>query len=125
MVLSLEDIEDLLKVQEDLLAKELKAKNPAGIAKLYHPDAVIVHKGLNKVAYGREEIEKTYQPFVESTEEFEVRPTYAESSADGQYLIRRGYWSIAGSSKEFPFEQIYKKHEGKYLIYHDEFSQES
>jgi hypothetical protein len=47
------EVESLLKGPEDSMEREMKAKNPAAIAQLYHPDAVIVHKGV-KVSYGRD-----------------------------------------------------------------------
>jgi hypothetical protein len=50
-----------------------------------------------------------------------TKPLYAGSSADGEYLIRRGLFKFGPNPKDFPFEQIYKKVNGKYLIYHDEF----
>jgi hypothetical protein len=53
--------------------------------------------------------------------EFQTKHTYAAASDDGDYLTRRGVWTITGNAKEFKFEQIYKKVDGKYLIYHDEF----
>lgn len=47
------EIETLLKKEEAELEKQLKAKDPAAIAQLYHPDAVLVHRGV-KTSYGRE-----------------------------------------------------------------------
>jgi hypothetical protein len=55
------------------------------------------------------------------TVEFQVKPTYAAASDDGEYLIRRGVWAMTGNDKEFRYEQVYKKVGGQYLIYHDEF----
>jgi hypothetical protein len=47
---------------------------------------------------------------------------YAESTSDGEYLVWKGTYQIGSTdAKEHPFEVIYKKHDGVYLIYHDEF----
>lgn len=70
------------------------------------------------------EIQKVYELFVQMTGEFVVRPDYAGASEDGEYLIRRGVWTVSDNPKEFEYEQVYKKVNGKYLIYHDEFSYE-
>jgi hypothetical protein len=49
----------------------------------------------------------------------ENKPSYSTSSTDGEYLIRRGTFPFAG--KDFPYEVIYKKVNGEYLVYHDEY----
>lgn len=60
------------------------------------------------------------KPFLESgNNDSIVKPLYGEASSDGEYLIRRATFSFNG--KDFPFEQIYKKVNNEYLIYHDEF----
>jgi hypothetical protein len=47
---------------------------------------------------------------------------YQESTSDGEYLIWRGNYQIGGAdAKKHPLEQIYKKYNGEYLVYHDEF----
>ncbi|KAI6174609.1 hypothetical protein M3Y97_01009800 [Aphelenchoides bicaudatus] len=124
MALSKQQVEELLKGLEKKQADDLKAKNLDGIASHYHPDATLIHKGV-KAYYGREEIKEAFKPFLAASnndsDEIPTTPLYAESSADGQYLIRRGTYKFGQNPKDFPFEQIYKKVDGHYLIYHDEF----
>ncbi|KAI6223820.1 hypothetical protein M3Y99_01422800 [Aphelenchoides fujianensis] len=124
MVLSNEQIESHLKALEAEQEKHLKAKNTDGLTACYHKDAVLIHKG-HKASYGHAEIKAAFDGFVGTGLEFETKPKYAAASADGEYLIRRGVFTMAGDSREFPFEQIYKKEGGKYLIYHDEFEFEA
>lgn len=56
---------------------------------------------------------------------FQIKPTYAVEADNGEYLIRRGTYTVTGNPKTFEYEQIYKKVGGKYLIYHDEFTFEA
>jgi hypothetical protein len=69
------------------------------------------------------EIREAFKPFfaASSDEAKPIKPLYAGSSGDGEYLIRRGTYTIGANPKDWPFEQIYKKTNGNYLLYHDEF----
>ncbi|KAI6174610.1 hypothetical protein M3Y97_01009900 [Aphelenchoides bicaudatus] len=126
MALSKEQLEEILVELEKKQIEDLKAKNLDGIGSHYHPDAVMVNKTAKKAYYGREEIKESFKPFFEAyatgTNPTPSKPSYAGSSGDGEYIIRRGTYTFGSDPKEFPFEVIYKKHEGKYLAYHDEFS---
>jgi lipopolysaccharide export system protein LptA len=68
------------------------------------------------------EIQKAYEPFCQMEAKFETNPNYAAEADNGEYLIRRGTYIVVGNPKVFEYEQIYKKVNGTYLIYHDEFS---
>jgi hypothetical protein len=69
------------------------------------------------------EIREAYKPFlaVAPDESKPIKPLYSGSSADGEYLIRRGTFPVGPDATYWPFEQIYKKVNGEYLLYHDEF----
>jgi hypothetical protein len=67
-------------------------------------------------------VKEAYKPFLEGTFDASIKPHgYAAEADNGEYLIRRSTYTVGKNPKEFAFEQIYKKHNGKYLIYHDEF----
>lgn len=50
-----------------------------------------------------------------------IKRLYSNLTFDGEYLIRRGAFKFGDSPKDHPFEQIYKKVDGEYLIYLDAF----
>src|SRR4051812_32494460 len=54
------------------------------------------------------------------TTDWPITTTYVESSGDGEYIIQRGTYRVGPDTKEYPFETIYRKHNGKYLILHED-----
>ena len=129
------EAEAKLKELEAEIGKAFGAKDLDALMNHYHPDAVMIHKGV-KSYYGLEGLNITLTPWVDFTEirgglktfldhstgapeEMAVKPLYAGISIDGLYLIRRGTFHATG--QDWPMEQIYKKEGDKYLVYHDEF----
>jgi hypothetical protein len=59
--------------------------------------------------------------FLQADFETELTTDYVAEAGNGEYLIRRGKYSVPGNPEEFAFVLIYKKENGKYLILRDEF----
>jgi ketosteroid isomerase-like protein len=130
------EIENLFKPLEEQFFKHLKAGDTAAIANMYHPNAVLVHRGV-RAYFGREgllnlellkdvfiEIQKSCEQFCQMSDSFVMKPNYVAEAGNGEYLIFRGTYTMGDHSKTFEYEQIYKKVDGNYLLYHDEFSYE-
>lgn len=49
-----------------------------------------------------------------------LKTTYVESSRDGEFIIRGGTYQFGTSTKEHRFDVIFRKLNGKYLIYHQD-----
>ncbi|KAI6198188.1 hypothetical protein M3Y94_01315500 [Aphelenchoides besseyi] len=120
MGLSKEEIEQHLKTLEDEQGKHIKEKNLDALVECYHPHATLIHKGA-KASYGRDEIRKHLEPFTQMDVEFKMTPIYSAATDDGNYLIRRLTYTLGDNPNANNVEQIYKKEDGRYLIYHDEF----
>ncbi|KAI1703347.1 hypothetical protein DdX_14983 [Ditylenchus destructor] len=122
MQLSQEEVNSLINGLEQDFRKAWSNKDAAALAQMYHPQAAFVITGVN-CDFGREAIQKSLESFLSSSPPpFELHAELCAEAAKGEYLITRGYYVTADGTKK-PYEQIFKRNaEGKYLIYHDEFS---
>lgn len=68
------------------------------------------------------ELKKAAEPFCALVDQVKNVNNFAAEANNGEYLIRRGTYTVSGNPKTFEFEHIYKKVNGTYLMYHDEFS---
>uniref|UniRef100_A0A914DR03 DUF4440 domain-containing protein n=1 Tax=Acrobeloides nanus TaxID=290746 RepID=A0A914DR03_9BILA len=120
-MLTKEEIGEHLSGIHEEFQKLYKAKNLDAIVNNYHPDAVIIHAGKG-TKYGKEEIANTIKEYLESSGDYHVFPTKRDATSDGEYLFEQGHFEVKVSSGETMkacYETIYKKTNGKYLVYHD------
>ncbi|KAE9552610.1 hypothetical protein FO519_004158, partial [Halicephalobus sp. NKZ332] len=114
-------IDARLKEVQDHFAEVWGTGDPAKVADLYHPQAVMVHAGKKSI-YGREAIIETFKELLASPSDFSTVVDKNLEAGGGEYLIQKGRFLLTGQEGEFPYEQIFKRQEdGSYLIYHDEF----
>jgi hypothetical protein len=140
--LKFSEIRRILKELEVSREADVKSKDLDRIVtNNYHPNGVIVHRGLDgvKTFYGSEGLlnfyatifftqnfpgqKEAYRPFllIDNTDS-PITTTYAESSGDGEFIIQRGTYRAGSNTKEHPFETIFQKLNDKYLIYHEDYS---
>ncbi|KAI6241146.1 SnoaL-like domain-containing protein [Aphelenchoides fujianensis] len=120
MGLSKAEVEKIVAQLDREQEEAFKSKDLGAVLRLYHPQAVIVHKN-HSVSYGEEQIRKHLEPFMHFDAPFKTTPTYAQATEDGAYLIRRLSYTVGDNPRKFAIEQIYKKVDGRYLIFHDEY----
>ncbi|KAI1698871.1 hypothetical protein DdX_17669 [Ditylenchus destructor] len=122
MPLSQKEVDCLMHGLEEEFRKAFTDRDAKAIAELYHPQATLVFTGV-KCDYGREAILKTYQEFMAAAPApFQIFPELNAEAANGEYLITRGKYTWKDDEKKH-YEQVFKKGaDGKYLIYHDEFT---
>ncbi|KAI1700121.1 hypothetical protein Ddc_18231 [Ditylenchus destructor] len=122
MPLSQKEVDSLMHGLEEAFRKAFFAQDAKAISEMYHPQATFVMTGV-KCDFGREAIFKAYQEWLASKPvAFQLFPELNAEAANGEYLITRGKYSWKDDEKK-PYEQVYKKGaDGKYLIYHDEFT---
>ncbi|KAI6239992.1 hypothetical protein M3Y99_00513800 [Aphelenchoides fujianensis] len=120
MVLSKAEIEKIVAELDREQEEAFKSKDLAALLRLYHPQAVLVHKN-HSALYGEEQIRKHLEPFMKLDNAFKTTSTYAETTPDGVYLIRRLTYTVGGNPRPNAVELIYKKDDGRYLLLHDEY----
>ncbi|PIO77690.1 hypothetical protein TELCIR_00177 [Teladorsagia circumcincta] len=101
-----------------------KTGDGAAAAKFYHTQGVIVEKGKN-AKFGREEIAKMYNEFWEkigphnfvmSNETYQGTDDYLIIASDFESHSEKGTGDFKGK-----FIHIWKKEDGQWTIYHEEF----
>ncbi|KAI1698196.1 hypothetical protein Ddc_19239 [Ditylenchus destructor] len=119
---SISEVDTLMHGLEEAFKKAFFDQDAKAIAEMYHPQATLVVTGV-KCDFGREAILKVYQEWLASKPPpFQIFPELNAEAANGEYLITRGKYTSKDDEKK-PYEQVYKKGaDGKYLIYHDEFT---
>ncbi|PAV58850.1 hypothetical protein WR25_08857 [Diploscapter pachys] len=124
MALSTEQIHEILKELEVSRAADLKSKDlDRLVTNNYHPDGIMIMHGPDgvKTFYGREAHKEAVRPFLfADNTDSQLTTTYVESSRDGEFIIRCGTYQFGSSTKEHKFEVIFRKLNGKYLIYHQD-----
>ncbi|VDL79393.1 unnamed protein product [Nippostrongylus brasiliensis] len=90
----------------------------------YHPDAVSVDKGRN-IAYGIQGIKQMYSKYFGAygPTKFEVTDEKYQGTED--YLVlhcRCKMESKIQGAEDVRIVSIWKKHDGKWLVYHEEYS---
>uniref|UniRef100_A0A7E4ZRN8 SnoaL-like domain-containing protein n=1 Tax=Panagrellus redivivus TaxID=6233 RepID=A0A7E4ZRN8_PANRE len=122
-MVSQKEIDEIIEKIESDYSVDLEAGNYDKVAEYYHPDAALVHAGNNGFV-GRKAIGKTLAAFAQNDKNFKatlVRNIIA--GTDAEFVIHEGtYTSDSLKGKQLPYRQIFKKENGKYLIYHDEFT---
>ncbi|KAI1701392.1 hypothetical protein Ddc_17639 [Ditylenchus destructor] len=123
MPLSQKEVDSLMHGLEEEFKKAFSAQDAKAISEMYHPQATLVMKDV-KCDFGREAILKTFQEMLASKpfRPFQIFAEFNAEAANGEYLITRGKYAWKDDEKK-PYEQVFKKGaDGKYLIYHDEFT---
>uniref|UniRef100_A0A1I7RZD1 DUF4440 domain-containing protein n=1 Tax=Bursaphelenchus xylophilus TaxID=6326 RepID=A0A1I7RZD1_BURXY len=121
MVLSREEIEKRVAPVEKLMEDATEKREYDRIATAYSENAVLIHLGVS-VAKGRKEIAKAFEAFggLDLTQ-VKTDKEFAFDVNDGEYLMRKGKFSIAGGPW-FKFMQLFERQpDGSYLVIHDEF----
>jgi hypothetical protein len=70
------------------------------------------------------EIEKAQEQFCQMGLKFDSKTTFLAEAGNGEYLMRRGTFTVPNNPKNFDFEHVYKKVDGQYLMLYDIFSYE-
>jgi hypothetical protein len=68
------------------------------------------------------EIEKAQEGFCQLGFKFELKTTFLAEAGNGEYLMRRGTFSVPNNPKNFDYEYVYKRVDGQYLMLYDAFN---
>uniref|UniRef100_A0A914CBP1 SnoaL-like domain-containing protein n=1 Tax=Acrobeloides nanus TaxID=290746 RepID=A0A914CBP1_9BILA len=124
MVLSQSEIDQIFEEIHKKLINLYKENDQAGIFSYYHPDAVVIYPG-KFIKYGEEEIKAEIKLWAEdSMGGYKIIPSKRVATTDGEFLIEQGVFEVTrpnGDIMHSDFETIYKKIDGKYVIYRDWF----
>ncbi|CAD5214370.1 unnamed protein product [Bursaphelenchus okinawaensis] len=119
MGLTTAEIDKLIEEIEKRQEEALKNKNPEEFAKTYSENAVLIILDT-RVYKGREEIAKASEPFLDYEFTFEKQPAYDVNN--GEYIMRKGRYQLAGNPNWFRYMQLHERQpDGSYLTIHDEF----
>ncbi|KAI6177606.1 hypothetical protein M3Y97_00925900 [Aphelenchoides bicaudatus] len=124
-----EKIEAILGELDMKFGVAFAANDYEALGLCYHPDAVLVHKGVG-VYHGRKAIQNALaalfsnrtassEPANNQESKDPPKRLYGGITTDGEYAIRSGSFKFGNSSRDHPFEIIYKKVNGDYFIYYD------
>ncbi|KAK5985176.1 DUF4440 domain-containing protein [Trichostrongylus colubriformis] len=118
------DVEATLKPLYTKWEEYAKIGNCEEVASLYHSQAVIVEKGV-KATFGKEEIVKLLKEFWDKIGPHKLETSNESYQGTDDYLIvhcnyvvhpEKGAEDVKGK-----MAHIWKKEEGNWKIYHDEF----
>ncbi|KAE9555145.1 hypothetical protein FO519_001640 [Halicephalobus sp. NKZ332] len=123
MPLSQEDVDSRMMKFHNEFQEAWKTKDIKSLASMYHPEGTLVAAGY-WVARGPQEIEERFRDCFKVSTEVKFNFTTKQATENGEYLFQRGTFEPAdGSGMIGKFESIFKQQpDGKYLVYHDEFS---
>ncbi|KAI1705050.1 hypothetical protein Ddc_15899 [Ditylenchus destructor] len=125
MPLSQKEVDSLVHGLEETFKKAFLDQDAKAISEMYHPQATLVMTGV-KCEFGREAILNMVSQMLASNGSvpavFQIFSELNAEAANGEYLITRGKYTLKDDEKK-PYEQVFKRGaDGKYLIYHDEFT---
>uniref|UniRef100_A0A914DPU2 SnoaL-like domain-containing protein n=1 Tax=Acrobeloides nanus TaxID=290746 RepID=A0A914DPU2_9BILA len=120
MVLSQQQVDDLIVRVQDKYDKAFKTKDARNVAEFYEPNAVLIKTG-GPAWFGREEIAKALSAFMTvDNQEFHPRFENNYATANDDYIVHRGTYELNGT--RYKYEQIWRKQkDGSYLVARDEF----
>ncbi|KAK6055511.1 hypothetical protein COOONC_06985 [Cooperia oncophora] len=117
------DVEAILKPLYAKFAEYDKTGDSEAAAKFYHSQGVIVEKG-KKATFGREEIIKMYNEFWEKVGPHEFLTSNETYQGTDDYLMAQCDFEVRpekGSAFKGKCNHIWKKEDGEWKIYHEEF----
>uniref|UniRef100_A0A914BUR9 SnoaL-like domain-containing protein n=1 Tax=Acrobeloides nanus TaxID=290746 RepID=A0A914BUR9_9BILA len=121
MPLSQEEVNKKLDDLQADFCKIFETKDPKQIVQFYHPHAVMIHVG-RLVKYGREEIKEIMNEWLNTPAVPVTHPEKRFDAGDGEFLFDIGKMEVKFTNAQVfnsKYECIYKKEDGKYLLYHD------